>query len=512
MKSTSGRFIVGLSGLVALWACNDRKIQTPSPVPTGTSQNFFEQNINNNLDVLFMIDDSSSMTTVQQNLVANFPVFINVLKSLPSGLPNVHIGVTTSSMGAGAFTASVPGCMTPDLGNLISTVRAATDPVCSSARITDSRHFIESLNNNSTNNFSGDIADVFRCIAQVGASGCGFEHQLASVRAALGDSMMGLAPPSGNAGFIRDDAFLAIIWITNEDDCSAPPDSQLFDPNQNTVTDPLGPLASFRCTEFGITCDGLTANGGRIPRMAGGPYANCRSNDALAGADPKHSLVPIQFYIDYFQRVKSLPPHVIGAAVAAQTEPFAVSIDQMTSFPALNHSCSSSNGTFGDPAVRMKQVIDSLGNLGTFTSICQNSYQDAMSVIANLIGRQLGRQCIDGILADKSMNYTAPIPTPQNGVVVDPNSVSCTVEDVQYAGTPQQKQLGVLKPCNPAGEPAGVQCWALIGDSMCSISSAKVVVCRNGFDPRNLATKPCPDGGTIPDGDTAVIHCATVAR
>src|SRR5262245_30025985 len=113
MFRNAARFSTIGIGLVILWACNDRKLQTPTPAPTGTSVNYSEQNVNNDIDILFVIDNSQSMTPEQQLLVANFPVFINVLKTLPAGLPNVHIAVTTSDMGAGAFTSSVMGCQAP---------------------------------------------------------------------------------------------------------------------------------------------------------------------------------------------------------------------------------------------------------------------------------------------------------------------------------------------------------------------------------------------------------------
>src|SRR5262252_3841425 len=177
--------------LVTLWACNDHHLATPSPAPTGSAQSFFDQNVSNDLDILFLVDDSSSMDTSQQNLTMNFPVFINVLKTLPAGLPNVHIAVTTSSMGAGAFTQSgIPGCGVGDAGNFVYQVRASVDPTCPQNQITDGRHFIESFAGGTQNNFSGDISKVFSCIAQVGAMGCGLEHQLAAVRAALGDPAM----------------------------------------------------------------------------------------------------------------------------------------------------------------------------------------------------------------------------------------------------------------------------------------------------------------------------------
>src|SRR5262249_47896547 len=161
--------------------------------------------------ILFVVDDSSSMLTVQQNLVANFPVFINVLRSLPTGLPDLRVAVTTTSMGAGAFTGSVPGCGNPQNGAFITVSRA--DPACTlgSARWMDAT-----------------TIDKFACIAQVGADGCGFEHQLAAARAAI----------EHNPDFVRSGAYLAIVWITNEDDCSAPSDARLFDPNDMS----LGPL------------------------------------------------------------------------------------------------------------------------------------------------------------------------------------------------------------------------------------------------------------------------------
>src|SRR5262245_57614282 len=227
------RFSLALVGLVTLWACNDRKIQVPSPAPGGQSQNFFEQNVNNDIDILFLIDNSGSMGDVQTNLVQNFPVFIDVLKNLPSGLPNVHIGITTSSMGAGAFTSTVQSCQTPDLGNFVDTprIRGGTT-ACQQNQLNSGAHFIEALNNEAQKNYTGDLSTVFSCLAEVGDQGCGFEHHLAGVRAALGDPMGSVQPAPNNGGFLRENAFLAVIIIGNEDDCSAPPDTLLFDPSQ----------------------------------------------------------------------------------------------------------------------------------------------------------------------------------------------------------------------------------------------------------------------------------------
>src|SRR5262245_47620406 len=70
---------------------------------------FFEQDINYDLDILFVIDDSPSMEDERANLKRNLPVFMNVLKSLPGGLPDVHIGVISTSLGV-VGGIGVPGC------------------------------------------------------------------------------------------------------------------------------------------------------------------------------------------------------------------------------------------------------------------------------------------------------------------------------------------------------------------------------------------------------------------
>src|SRR5262249_8144002 len=127
-----------------------------------------------------------------------------------------------------------------------------TSPACARASLNADQHFI--VNNMGMPNYQGDIADVFSCIAQLGDQGCGFEHQLASVLRALGAD--GVAPPAQNNGFLRPDAYLQVVLVTNEDDCSAPPDSDLFDSSSMTVTDPLGPMQSYRCNEFGHLCSG----------------------------------------------------------------------------------------------------------------------------------------------------------------------------------------------------------------------------------------------------------------
>ncbi|MCU1278936.1 MAG: hypothetical protein JWM53_2482, partial [bacterium] len=58
------------------------------------------------------------------------------------------------------------------------------------------------------------LEQTFTCMAAVGSRGCGFEHPLESVYAALTNRVE-------NAGSLRDDALWAVVFVINEDDGAA---------------------------------------------------------------------------------------------------------------------------------------------------------------------------------------------------------------------------------------------------------------------------------------------------
>src|ERR1700722_2741022 len=84
----------------ALWACTSRTLETPTITPTANLTTTFTQKVNNEIDILFMIDDSSSMTSMQQKLLTQLPTFMQVLQQLPTGLPSLHVAVVSQDMGA----------------------------------------------------------------------------------------------------------------------------------------------------------------------------------------------------------------------------------------------------------------------------------------------------------------------------------------------------------------------------------------------------------------------------
>ena len=375
-----------------------------------------------NLDMLFMVDNSQSMMPLQTKLTQRLPDFMNVLKNLPGGLPNLHVAVISSSLGAGRY-GNVPGCAQGTTGNEGGAFQHSVG--CTGLHA--GQHFISSVAG--VNNFDGDISTVFSCIALLGDTGCGFEHQFASTIAALQKASD--SNDLDNAGFLRPDASLAIVMLTNEDDCSTPPDfsSSLFDPGVESISDAsgLGGLQSYRCNEFGHLCDGVAP-----PHTLTGQVTlnNCTSAEGMSPGpggstpDPLHQLIRVSDFVDFLKGLKADPTKVLVAALAGPPAPYVVEPHtfQLGSGgtevqPWIVHSCTAgAAGTeHADPGVRIKNWLDAFGPNGILESICDADFGPALTAIANAIVRTTGTNCVGGPVlpkADGTPNCTVVQATP----------------------------------------------------------------------------------------------------
>jgi len=245
----------------AVVAAADARVEADAPAPADAAPgardaaNPEARGASRPIDILFMIDNSASMAEEQDNLAKNFPALIRVLEQLPGGLPDVHIGIISSDVGAGpgAISTCLPA---GDRGIL------QVKPGCG---LDASARFLAS--DGKTSNFQGELSEVFACLARLGTMGCGYEHQLQSVRFALAEQVV-----PENRGFLRPEAALAVILVTDEDDCSADLATNLF------VRDFPGTAASFRCAQVGHVCNGAPPPIGELDV----PLAQCRAADAGA--------------------------------------------------------------------------------------------------------------------------------------------------------------------------------------------------------------------------------------
>ena len=144
------------------------------PPPDGASITFtktYAGAVNRNVDVLFLIDDSSSMRLAQDKLLRDFPTFMTRLQDAP-GLPNLHLAVISSDMGAG--DGSIAGC--DSIGGKQGIFQYTARGTCTTTNLEPGATYIADIAG--VTNYTGNAADVFKCIAALGENGCGFEQSV----------------------------------------------------------------------------------------------------------------------------------------------------------------------------------------------------------------------------------------------------------------------------------------------------------------------------------------------
>jgi hypothetical protein len=462
-----------LAPLLLASGCPDRTISELEPDQIGVESKVIPVHINRDLDLLFLIDKSPTMADEQAGLAANFPRFIEVLSQIEGGLPNLHLGVISQDLGAGGFT--IPGGCggTGDNGNLLAQPRL---PGCQGP----SGNFIADVENESggrTTNYDGALADTFSCIATLGSVGCGFEQHLGSLEKAL------IGNPA-NAGFLRPNAFLAIVIISDEDDCTAH-DTKVYNPDPN-LSGELGPLADFRCFEWGWECDE-----GTMSRTAG-DYTNCR---------PRTNS-PYLHHPDHFvQRIKSAkadPDKIIVATMMgprpqdlAPPERTAVRMGTIggTQVPQVQPSCENgSQNAF--PMPRLLRFQEQFKH-NTFYSLCNNDLRAGLTQVADVIRRAIGNPCFESEVDTTDLDPTNP------GL-----QLQCTVSEVANLNQQNQREM-ILPTCTMASEgvpsPASPQpCWYVERDATkCEIY------------PTQLKIVVYPEDRVTPSETHLVVQCVT---
>lgn len=396
------------------------------------------------VDLLFVVDNSLGMTPLQRKLIANFPRFIQVLQGLPGGLPSIHIGVVSSDLGAGAAPdGSVVGCHAGgDRGVLHNEPRG----LCTSTGLLGGARFIADADGVKNYDPTMPIDDVFACLALLGDGGCGFEHHLASAARALGAD--GHPPPPENAGFLRPNAVLQLFVLADEDDCSAPADSGLFAPGTGSVGSPLGPLTSFRCNEYGHLCGGAPPPRTRAADLGSSCAPAENQHTAPAGVP---TLTDVADLYDGLLALKGGDRSKVLVSVIGGP-PSSYQIEQIAGagpygnerWPQVKPSCTAADGTFAQPAVRLKAMADAAGGNGVFLPICADSFAPALQRVAEQVGR-ISQRCLSG--------------TPDDRDPATPGVQPRCTATVAHAGTVEPLRL-----CDPQTNVAGVPCLSVLED------------------------------------------------
>jgi hypothetical protein len=341
------------------------------------------------LDLLFVIDDSPGMIEAQLNLRAGLPGFFDRLADAPGGLPDLHIGVVSTDMGTKASGSGMPA---PPIGQIgqggCSSFGKGGALQVGTAQIND--RFVTDVaqaGGGRMTNYTGTLPQVVEQMVALGGGGCGFEQPLAAMRAALKGQ-------AANTGFLREDAMLGVIFLADEDDCSAQ-SATLFSP----ASPALGSVNSFRCTRFGVTCE----DGGRTPEDMSQPGAK-----SGCGVDASSALMDdVAPYREFLVGLKPDARRVVVAGIAAPAEPLAVELRAPpgggTPEPGLTHACTVSSpigSTAADPAVRLRSFLGSFPDRAAAPTICEEDLSGGLGEIGNVLLRAMGHPCVEAELAD----------------------------------------------------------------------------------------------------------------
>jgi len=282
--------------------------------------------------VLFVIDNSNTMAQEQDNLAANLPKLVQRIEAIQPPIKSYRVGVISTDLGAGPFTVGT--CKPPgDEGKLQHA------PHGSGCAASYPRWLVGP---------STTLPEDFACIAKLGVGGCGFEQQMEA-------ALKALTAQSENDGFLRANAPVAIIFISDEDDCSAK-DLGLFD-EANTS---LGALPT-RC----VRAADLT----------------------LDGALPE-KLHPVSRYIDGFRALKDNPKRVVVGAI---TGPKGKVVLDPAIGTGMKPICSSTEFGEATPGNRFAELVEAFGDRGVQASLCDGDLGGALDVI----GKAIERSCLE---------------------------------------------------------------------------------------------------------------------
>jgi len=514
------------------------------------------------LDLVFMIDNSPSMAPKVDKLNKQFPKLIAALKDPADGTyPDLRVALIDSDLGTGGQYNNGNSCSPNDsnghspygdLGNFQmrgkdGTKGKGTDCGMSSA---DSL-WIEYTQGRPMNyNGNGDaINSVFACLAtNLGTSGCGEEHQLQTYEFAFYANSYHTDVQNS---FIRPEADLGLVFLSDEDDCSAATNDGMF--GDVGHSDLLGESASLRCATRGHACAGvgnLSQNGPHYPTdsqfetdftSCSARSDSCPNNlDGLASTDTTGptSCTPLRSIKAIADRIKSLKgdradEKILVAGIFgwpltgsdgkpdfAHAEKY--KIDKVpnqntadTAHPAVydywplcydpDHRPKVQGQYDADAwgygaagGLRLSAFIDEFGpQNGLKYSICERDFTNAMQRIGTTLARRLQDLCVDAKLMDT--DPTTPEPDPDCRVAYRVPVTSGTT--VTY------KDSTTLPLCPSGATPDTISsdCWHLVVDrEKCPVNGQLIEVVRTRAEmddgPLAAGTKVSMQCWTCPDG------------
>ena len=449
-KPTSGAFSRARwllpAAAFALLGCPKQELAPLGPCTVSAVTERVDQTGVDQVDLLFVIDNSGSMASEQVGLGRLLPELVKVLTTgdkTPdepeeprenndryfTPVRSLHIGVVTTNMGGvdDPYGGNVAINSCKDLGDdgklqndttiaeegvVASTNREfdgyeanevvlPPDPSCNIPNIPRYQTFMSGGDAD-----PDEVAERFRCISRVGVRGCPFEQQLEAMWKALAPS----TPPDdvktdddkdlykflngttgqgtrSNEGFLRDEAILAVMHVSDEEDCSLNATKEdaklLFDNTPDSEAEMRYTNAiNLRCGKYG---------------------------------EAENLVWPAERYVRGLRSLKpDYPDRIIfGAIVGIPTELREdVTIDDILKREDMQFKADPNNPMLPNPSClrdnpedrtktdkaypprRFLQVAKEFGENAVLHSICAEDYKPALDRLIERIAKQLKGNCL----------------------------------------------------------------------------------------------------------------------
>jgi hypothetical protein len=422
-----------------LAACNGHPLKSVELDGEQEKDGTVAVSVNRDVDILFVIDNSRSMAQEQATLARNFGPLIERLER-DDVRANYRIAITTTDNGhmhcpgrdAGNFKASSclgrredfqitsHGEVVEDYFAVACSDRCAHEDIEILPTTTfhdptpRPRPWIESIGG--VTNLPEGISpvDAFECLAPQGVTGCGFEAPLESMRLGL---LQANDTSSEEYGFMRPGAILAVVFVTDEADCSARW-SEVPDPwdvsGSRALWSPenaeAGRITSEVCWFGGVECED-SPDGSREC------WAADKAADGSVTDDPAQAVLhPLARYEQLLAEIEAskqeLDPEqqvLVAVLTGVPTDydggriPYGDGNDpEYLRDTGVGAGCESANGKAAPP-VRLAELADAFATSEddvNLYSVCKEDYSDAMSSIAEAIGRQVRPPCVETCVAD----------------------------------------------------------------------------------------------------------------
>ena len=397
--------LVGATGMVS--SCSKRPLNALNPCTiNGVVQNV-PVNPQRAVDLLFLIDDSTSMQDEQDKLQAQVPRLVNLLITGGQAEPaavgefpaveSLHVAIITPDLGYSTvpltnftppqdFTPPGPPaeCTSDGKAGFMQVDGNTGTPRQPCSAVTPPEGTLY-LNFPEPGFNETDLISDVECLTGQD-DGCGFEQQL--------EAILESDRNTANGGFNREDALLAIIMITDEDDCSST-DPRVFD---TVITD--GKLVERYVEEVAK----LKSDPSQIvfAAITGIPEDPALDDENFETDEDRYAAI-----LAHPDMVERKPDGAAGDSVGTQLVP----------------ACTADDGSgSAAPGRRIVETMEGLASGGSgvgtvVEAICADDYAPALNAIVERIAAALRQLCLPRPLNRDSANL-----------------VGCEVREVQPEG------------------------------------------------------------------------------